>query len=100
MTLENQTNKKVWGEDALKFNPDRFLEENFKKIHPYAYFPFSNGPRICVGHKYAWIVMKIFLSRFLMKYRVKTNLKYEELKFNMRLTTSIVQGAMISIERR
>jgi cytochrome P450 family 4 len=99
-TLETQTNVEFWGEDAKQFNPDRFLEENFKKVHPYAYFPFSNGPRICLGHKYDWIVMKIFLSRFVMKYRVKTSLKYEELKYNFRLTTSLIQGARISLERR
>lgn len=99
-TREIHTDVKLWGEDAMKFNPDRFLEENFKKVHPYAYFPFSNGPRICLGYRYAWIVMKIFLSRFLLKYRVKTTLKYEELKFKFRLTTSLAQGARISIERR
>lgn len=98
--LITHTNKDLWGPDADKFDPDRFLDENFSKIPPFAYFPFSFGPRICIAHRYAWNVMRIFLSRFILKYHVTTELKYEELKFTMRMTGSIKQGFMIKIHRR
>jgi cytochrome P450 len=52
-TLRIHTDSKHWGEDALEFRPERFLEDHFQNMHPYAYFPFSHGPRMCPGMRYA-----------------------------------------------
>lgn len=100
LIIHAQTGKKYWGDDALVFKPERFLEENIKKIHPYSYMTFSKGARQCPGQRYALMSMKVFLCKFLQKYRVTTDLKYEDLEFQFTLSTGIKQGFMIKVERR
>ncbi|KAL7025580.1 hypothetical protein ACKWTF_013544 [Chironomus riparius] len=93
-------NKKYWGDDAEEFNPERFSKENFAKIHPYAYIPFAKGPRMCLGYRYAMMLMKIQLANFLMRYEVDTDLKLDELEFGVQVTMTVCQGYMIKIKDR
>jgi cytochrome P450 len=98
--LETHRDKNIWGEDAMEFKPERFEPENLEKVHPYAYTPFKGGLRMCPGYKYAKITLKIFISRFIMKYRLSTDMKYEELEFLFRLITDFKKRPMLNLERR
>jgi cytochrome P450 len=40
--------KRLWGEDAKEFKPDRWAERKPGE----EYLPFNGGPRICLGRKY------------------------------------------------
>lgn len=98
--IDIQRNPRFWGDDAAAFKPERFLSENIKKVHPYAFIPFSAGARICIGHKYATNVMKIVLCHILRKFKVSTPLKYDELKLEISFVVRIAQNYMIKLEPR
>ncbi|XP_076684083.1 uncharacterized protein LOC143377056 [Andrena cerasifolii] len=57
--------------EPKKFDPERFSEENIKTRHPYAYLPFGEGPRICIGMRFALIQTKMAVISALLKNTIK-----------------------------
>ncbi|XP_045467262.1 cytochrome P450 4C1-like [Harmonia axyridis] len=91
---------KYW-ENPLKFDPYRFLPEKFSKVHPYSYLPFSGGPRVCIGYRYAMIVMKLILSKIVRKFELKTEYKsIEEIQLKINLMMRPSNGFKVTLQPR
>lgn len=59
---------KLWDE-PLRFLPERFLPENSKGRHPFAYFPFGGGVRNCIGTGLAKMETQIILAALMKNFR-------------------------------
>lgn len=69
----------VW-ENSMEFCPERFNEENTKNRSPFAFIPFSAGPRNCIGQNFAMHEIKLIMARMLHRYtlRLDPNHKVEK----------------------
>ncbi|XP_028165227.1 cytochrome P450 6B7-like [Ostrinia nubilalis] len=66
-----------------KFNPDRFLPENIKTLKQCTYLPFGEGPRNCIGMRFAKVQSLMGIAAFLKNFKIErspktdTHLEYD-----------------------
>ncbi len=67
-----------------KFDPDRFSKEEKAKRQPYTYLPFGQGPRSCIGMRFAQLEAKLGLAALVRHFEILPCPKTEE---NIQLDT-------------
>ncbi|KAK9679266.1 Cytochrome P450 [Popillia japonica] len=78
-----------------KFDPDRFSENNKSEISKGAYLPFGEGPRICIGMKFALLQIKIATVAIVQKFDVRVNKKTKEpLEINPNYFMLLAKGGL------
>uniref|UniRef100_S4RZ06 Cytochrome P450, family 3, subfamily A, polypeptide 65 n=1 Tax=Petromyzon marinus TaxID=7757 RepID=S4RZ06_PETMA len=55
-------------EEPNEFRPERFTKEAKEARDPYCYLPFGQGPRNCIGMRFALMSVKIAVCRILQRY--------------------------------
>ncbi|XP_055381428.1 uncharacterized protein LOC129612011 [Condylostylus longicornis] len=57
-------------ENPLKFDPERFNDENKSYMDPMSFVSFGHGPRICIGSRLALIECKALLFNILSNFKL------------------------------
>lgn len=68
--------RSVWGEDAMRFKPERWLDPDTGRlitVSPYKFSAFFAGPRKCLGVKFALMEVKMTMAVLLSRFHIKTS---------------------------
>lgn len=73
------------------FDPERFTQENINSRHSSSFIPFGDGPRNCIGVRFAYLELKIALALMLLKYKIILNSKTKS-EFSFDKTTMFMDA--------
>ncbi|PVH76546.1 cytochrome P450 [Cadophora sp. DSE1049] len=71
--LAQNRDKRVWGDDANEFKPERWLESEAKarQLESYNMTFGGNGPRMCVGRNIALVEIHKFLAQMIRAFGIE-----------------------------
>src|SRR5262249_19195730 len=59
-----------WYDDPGTFRPERWDGDLIHRIARGAYFPFGDGPRICIGNHFALLEAALILATVVQRFRL------------------------------
>jgi cytochrome P450 len=88
-----------WFPDPDIFDPDRFLPDSNRMLHPHAYLPFGLGTRMCIGRHFALAEAGLMLATVGQRFRLRLP-PGERVEVGPRLTLGSKRPIMMRIEER
>lgn len=88
----------IWGQDATKFRPERWLELPTKPSS-FTFTAFNAGPRECLGRKLAEMEMTLFLASIIRDFDISLTVEPKEVKYGMGLTLGM-NALPVRVQRR
>ena len=92
--------RSVWGSDADKFKPERWIDSHLGRVSavsPFKFTAFYGGPHACLGMKFAMSEIKITLAALLSRYDFKTLRDPFEYTYRMALSLRIDGGLNVAV---
>jgi len=99
VVMANNNHNPKYFDEPEKMDPYRWSEGRLKSLHPFAYTPFSAGPRNCIGQHLSTIEVKIILGELLSRYEIKISEGYEH-KMTMRFLNETENPLMVDLRKR
>ncbi len=59
-----------WFDNPEAFRPERWADDLVKRLPRCAYFPFGDGPRVCIGNHFAMMEGVLVLATIAQRYRL------------------------------
>ncbi|XP_070852391.1 probable cytochrome P450 313b1 [Drosophila suzukii] len=95
-----QRDERVWGPLSRTYNPEAHFGLESPQRHTFAFVPFTKGLRMCIGYRYAQMLMKLLLARIFRSYRISTEARLEELMVKGNISLKLRDYPLCRVERR
>jgi len=95
-----QRDVRIWGPLAKSYNPDAHFGQDAPPHHAFAFVPFTKGLRMCIGYRYALMLMKLLLAKIFRNYRIRTEAQLEQLLVKGNISLKLKEYPLCRVERR
>lgn len=82
------------------FDPNRFSHQATSALHPFAYIPFSAGPRNCIGLKFSNLEMVTILANILRHFEIYPSNRQSCIKPMFRVSLRASGGVWVQFKKR
>ncbi|XP_053968114.1 probable cytochrome P450 313b1 [Anastrepha ludens] len=95
-----QRDERIWGSAAKQFKPEAHFGPYATNQHAFAFIPFTKGLRMCIGYRYALMLMKVFVAKIFRQYRIKTAATLDQLIVKGTISLKLAEYPLCQLEAR